>query len=171
MGIFPDRHGVHSPSWMHTLIRRTTPHRALVRNSLSSGVTTSARNMAAQQWCPPARGGLEEPVPDIRSGQSKFGKRGLLETSSTLWAVSTEGLLSATVWQESITQATRTVSCAQGKGTRSPHPNLAPRGWLSSVPGYYSSKEVVWPASLKTNCWANMAPVSGVEVTPYTKSV
>lgn len=38
----------HSPSWMRTLMRRTSPHLALVRNSLSSGVTTSARNIASQ---------------------------------------------------------------------------------------------------------------------------
>lgn len=56
---------------MHTLIRRTAPHLALARNSLSSGVTTSARNMAAQSRLPPARGGREEPVPNMRSSQGK----------------------------------------------------------------------------------------------------
>lgn len=45
----------HSPSWMRTLMRRTNPHLALARNSLSSGVTTSARNMASQQSFPPAK--------------------------------------------------------------------------------------------------------------------
>ncbi|CAB1459519.1 unnamed protein product [Pleuronectes platessa] len=45
----------HSPSWMRTLMRRNAPPLALARNSLSSGVTTSARNMAAQQCLPPAR--------------------------------------------------------------------------------------------------------------------
>lgn len=45
----------HSPSRMHTLRRRTAPHLALARNSLSSGVTTSTRNMATQQSLPPAR--------------------------------------------------------------------------------------------------------------------
>lgn len=34
---------------------RTSPHLALVRNSLSSGVTTSARNMARQWSLPPAK--------------------------------------------------------------------------------------------------------------------
>lgn len=152
MGIYPDHHGVHSPSWMHTLIRRTTPHLALVRNSLSSGVTTSARNMAAQQWCPPARGGLEEPGPDIRSNRSKLGKRVCCRR------VLLSGLLRVTVWQASIALTTRTVSCAQGKGTRSPIPNLAPRGWPASALGYYSGREQVWPANLKTNCWVKMAP-------------
>lgn len=45
----------HSPSWMRTLMRRTAPPFARARNSLSSGVTTSARNMAGQQSLPPAR--------------------------------------------------------------------------------------------------------------------
>lgn len=45
----------HSPSRMHTLRRRTAPHLALARNSLSSGVTTSTRNMATQQSLPSAR--------------------------------------------------------------------------------------------------------------------
>lgn len=170
MGIYPDQHGVHSPSWMHTLKRRTTPHLALVRKSLSSGVTTSARNMVAQRWCPPARGGLVEPVPDICSSQSKFSKRGCLRRV-LLWAVGTEGLRSVTVWQGSIAQATRTVSCAQGNGTRSPLPNLAPRGWPWSVPGYYSGKEEVWPANLKTSCWASMVPFTGLEMKPHSKSV
>lgn len=45
----------HSPSRMHTLRSRTAPHLALARNSLSSGVTTSTRNMARQQSLPAAR--------------------------------------------------------------------------------------------------------------------
>lgn len=45
----------HSPSWMRTLMRRAAPPLALARNSLSSGVTTSARNMAGQRSLPPAR--------------------------------------------------------------------------------------------------------------------
>ena len=36
-------------------MRRTAPPLARARNSLSSGVTTSARNMAGQQSLPPAR--------------------------------------------------------------------------------------------------------------------
>lgn len=45
----------HSPSRMRTLMRRTAPPLALARNSLSSGVTTNARNMASQQCLPPTR--------------------------------------------------------------------------------------------------------------------
>lgn len=44
----------YSPSWMRTLMRRTAPPLALAKNCRNSGVTTSARNMAAQQRFPPA---------------------------------------------------------------------------------------------------------------------
>lgn len=52
------------------------------------------------------------------------------------WALQTvsTGLPSVT---GGIAQATRTVSCAHGKATWSPLPNLAPRGRLLA-PGYYS---------------------------------
>lgn len=46
----------HSPSRMHTLMRRTAPPLALARNCLSSGVTVRARNMAGQRRPSPAGG-------------------------------------------------------------------------------------------------------------------
>lgn len=168
MGIYRDHHGVHSPSWMHTLIRRTTPHLALVRNSLSSGVTTSARNMAAQQWCPPARGGLEEPVPDIRSSQSKFGKRGccrrvLLSGRSVLkdcWVrLCDRGLSLKQLGQYHVT----------GRGNPITSPKFSSQG-LTVVSGWVLQRKrdlQTW----KNSCWANMAPFTGVEMKTHNRSV
>lgn len=139
-GHLPEHHGIHLPSWMHTLIRRTAPHRALARNSLSSGVTTSARNMAAQQCLPPARGGREEQSQISAPVKGKVQQIRLRWRCSALQTVST-GLLSVTGGKA---QATRTVSCAHGKATRSPLPNLAPRGRLLA-PGYYSTSVTCRP--------------------------
>lgn len=141
-----------SPSWMHTLMRRTTPHLALARNSLSSGVTTSARNMATQQWLPPARGcsrGINEGKnkkkqkinqedwrsENIQSSQDKPRSRKLISTSSDKKELSEVLLWVLSCWvcvrvSGDIAQPNRTVSCSHREGTWSPLPILAPTGWL-----------------------------------------
>lgn len=139
----------HSPSRMHTLRRRTAPHLALARNSLSSGVTTSTRNMATQQSLPPARScsrrgwwrGMNK-APDISSPVKK--RCGPASRPAVKYPVlqmktfsdhSSRGAVcvqtcSECVWMYDgsvgggITQATGAVSCARGEGTWSPRSQI-----------------------------------------------
>lgn len=141
----------HSPSWMRTLMRRTDPPLALARKSLSSGVTTSARNMAGQQSLPPAKhcsrrgGGLcVERQKTKQTGRElqifSPARRQWSPTRGTCWPTPSftwDDLTwcSSDCWRRGslrecdgvfrgITQVTGTVSREHRQGTRSPRSQI-----------------------------------------------
>lgn len=147
----------HSPSWMQTLTRRAAPPLALARNCRSSGVTTSARNMAGQVESSSRRGlqgagvfkeGGEDGLRRSRTRNSTEPQQSVqirmkYEESSFFDA----RLQSVSVCLDSkcdgmrrdTAQVTGTVSCGQRWNLITSLPNLAPS--LTVQPGVLACKE------------------------------